>query len=184
MSVKFIVIITSILIISGLLAISLITGFISWSNQEIDLKNGVFAQQKKNEAVFDKVWKTISQTAQVSDKYKDSFKDVYADIMNNRYAGDKKTNPVFKWIQESNPQFSDKIYEKLMTVIEANRAEFTLEQTKLIDVNNEHTKLIEKFPGSFYNIFLNRAKIDIAVVTSTKTEEAFKSRKDDDIELK
>ncbi|MBE3138866.1 MAG: hypothetical protein IMZ63_03515 [Actinobacteria bacterium] len=182
MSVKVIVI-TSVLVLIGFIGLMLISGVISWSNNEIDLKNGVFAQQKKNEAVFDKTWKTISQTVQVSDKYKDSFKDVYKEIMAGRYSADKKSNPVFKWIQEANIQFSDRIYEKLMTVIEANRAEFLLEQSKLIDINNEHTKLIEKFPGSIYNMILNRAKIDIAIVTSTKTEEVFKSRKDDDIKL-
>jgi hypothetical protein len=176
-------VITTIAVIIGVIIVLVGAGMISWSNTEITQKNGVYAQQKKNEAVFDKTWKTITQTVQVSDRYKNSFKEAFTAIMSNRYGADKKTNPVFKWIQESNIQFSDQIYQKLMTCIEANRAEFLLEQTKLIDLNREHTILIEQFPGSLYNIILKRDTIVIVVVTSTKTGEVFKSEKDEYINL-
>lgn len=172
----------SILAILAVFVVVILSWAIGWSNGEIELKNGVFAQQKVNEAVFDNTWKTISQEAQVSNTYKDSFKAVYVDIMNARYASDRSAS-LMKWVTESNPNFDTKLFEKLMVTIEAQRQTFTENQKKLIDINNVHTNMIQKFPGVILASILGRQEIKITVVTSAKTEESFKTGQDNDVQL-
>lgn len=158
-------------------------GIVGWSNNEVQLRQQVVAQQKVNETVFDNTWKTISQTAQVTDKYKESFRVVYKDMMEGRYSADKNQNPLFKWINESNPQFGDAVFTRLVTIIEANRATFTLEQKKLIDLNRQHITMISTFPGSLFASFLGRIAIQITVVTSETTEKVFKNGREDSIKV-
>lgn len=161
--------IAGILVIVAVICASM---FISLSNKEITLKNLVLAQQKNAETVFDKVWKTIKQKSDVTDKYKDSFKEIFVNIMDQRYQGDKDGS-LMKWVTESNPNFDASLFKDLMSTIEANRAEFQVTQKVLIDYNMQHTNLIETFPGS---LFLgSRSKIEIQLVTSKNTKEAFKT---------
>jgi len=165
------------------IVLSMIFGIIGWSNGEVNLRQQVIAQQKVNETVFDNTWKIISQTAQVTDKYKESFRVVYKEMMEGRYSADKNTNPLFKWISESTPQFSDAIYIRLMNIIEANRATFTLEQKKLIDINRQHTTMISVFPGILLASIFNRQEIEITVITSERTEEIFKTEREDSVNV-
>lgn len=170
---------TSLAVILGFILVILIT-WISSSNREIDLRNKIIAQQKNLEVVFDNTWKIISQQAQVTDKYKDSFREIYQGLMSERYGeGDKQS--LMRWVTEANPNFDATIFTKLMSVIEVQRTQFTTEQTKLLSFKNSHDNIIDKFPS---NLFVRgRGKIDINVITSSKTEEIFKEGREDDVKV-
>jgi hypothetical protein len=101
--------------------------------------------------------------------------------MNERYQGDAKQAPLFKWIQEQNPQFSEKMFLNLSDAIEAQRGEFAMVQKRLIDIKREHDNLRQKFPGNI--IVGSRGEIKIDIVTSTKTEKTFETGKEDQIDL-
>ena len=171
----------------GLLALLILVPvgmWISYNNQEVQLRNQITAQIKVNNAVYDQVWKVISQQAQVTDSYKESFRDIYVNIMQGRYSQGSKDGSLMKWIQESNPQFDSRLYEKLMTSIEAQRISFTNNQKMLIDLKLQHDNLLDVFPGNVFLVWLGgKQKIDIPIVTSTRTEQVFETRKDDDVEL-
>lgn len=170
------------LIFVGLLA--LIGTYISYNNKEAVLRNQITAQIKVNTAVYDEVWKVISQQAQVTDEYKESFKDIYTNIMQGRYSGGSKDGSLMKWITEANPTFDSRLFEKLMVSIEALRAKFTNNQKTLADLKLQHDNLLDVFPGSFFLVTIGgKQKIDIPIVTSTRTENAFETRKDDDVGL-
>jgi hypothetical protein len=154
---------------------------INYSNAEIDLRNQASAQQDSNRVIYDKVWKTIKQKAEITDKYANDFKDIYVSIMNERYEGDTKGSPMFKWIQEQNPNFSVDMYKGLSDAIEANRAEFTRVQMRLRDIKREHDNLRLKFPGSLF--VGKRPELEIKLVTSTVTENVFETKKEDDVDL-
>jgi len=130
-----------VLVSLGMVTLIIILMAIGWSNQEIELRNQSVAQQKANEVIFDKTWKVIKQKAQITDKYAKDFKDIYVSIMNERYEGDQKNNPMFKWIQEQNPNFSVDMYKDLSDSIEANRAEFARVQNRLVDIKRDMTIL-------------------------------------------
>jgi hypothetical protein len=155
--------------------------FFQLSNKEIDLRSQFDAQSKANTVIYDKVWKTIQQKAQIKADYAGDFKKIYTDIMNARYQGDAKGAPLFKWIQEQNPTFSVDLYKDLSQTIEAQRAEFARVQNRLIDIKREHDNLRNKAPSCW---FLGaRKELVLNIVTSSKTENTFATGKEDDISL-
>jgi hypothetical protein len=157
-----------------------IISYFSISNTEIKLRQKVVAQQQVNKTVFDNTWKIISQQAEVSEQYKESFAKIYPKLMDGRY-GNTRGGALMSWIQESNPNFDVSLYSKLMTTIEAQRSIFTMEQKKLIDLGREHTVYISTFPNT---IFIgNRGEIKLNIVTSDKTEKSFETGQDNEVRL-
>ena len=164
--------------ISTAILVVIVGMYISYSNKEIVIRNQAEAVQKESEVIFDKVWKVIQQQANVTDKYKDSFKEIYVEVMDARY---KEGGNLMKWIQEANPNFDSSLYKQLMNTISAERADFANVQTKLISVKQEHDNLRLQFPGSLF--LSGRRPLEIHIVTSTKTDAAFSTGKEDDIKL-
>lgn len=155
--------------------------FISYSNKEVDLRTSFNAQQKANETVFDKVWKVIEQKSGVSSQYADKFKEIYVEVMDARYKDGG--GQLMKWIQESNPQFDASLFKDLSLAIESNRAEFQRVQSKLIDIKREHDNLRMKFPSSIFLAIKGTKELQMKIVTSSKTDKAFETGKEDDVEL-
>lgn len=162
--------------------IGIVSNGIGVYNTHIDLKTQIEAQQKANEANFDAMWKKITQVAKVSDEYKNGLKEVLAAYV----AGRKKDseNLLMDWTKEAIPTFDASIYKQINNVIVGSRDDFYTNQKLLIDLSRQHNKFIQKFPNNIYCKLLHIEEIKITVVTSTKTEEAFKTGKDDNIELK
>jgi len=164
-----------------LISFSIFMTGINYKNTEIDLRNQAIAQQESNKVTFDKVWKVIKQKASIADKYANDFKNIFGGLMASRYEGDTKGAPMFKWIQERNPDFSIELYKELSIAIESNRSEFLRVQNRLIDIKREHDNIRLKFPGS---IFVgSKPELDIQLVTSGKTENTFKTGKEDNADL-
>ena len=59
--------------------------YVSYNNSEVALRNEVEANIQDLENVYDKMWKIISQKAQISQEYKSSFDEIYTHIMDSRY---------------------------------------------------------------------------------------------------
>lgn len=152
-----------------------------YSNVEVDLRTGIEASQKDNQVVYDRVWKVLQQQAGVTDKYQESFRAIYKDIMNGRNPAGQAT--LAKFVTESNPNFDPSLFKTLMTSIESNRKDFERKQEELIDRSREHNKLLATAPGSLYLWILGRHQITIQLVTSSRTEDAFKTGKDNDVKL-
>lgn len=180
------------LIITGLavvlLAVIGIGMYVSYSNTEISKRNRIEAQQEVCKANFDKMFKVIAQTAQVSDQFmskaKESFKEIYVPIMEGRYSNERG-GALMSWVAESNPQFdlnaTGKLYQQLQRVIEANRKEYFEEQKMLIDMHRDHKTFIQRIPAS---IFVGgRGEVEIMIITSTHTEQTYATGKDDNIDL-
>lgn len=153
--------------------------YMSYSNSEVRLRNAVTAQQKANEASFDTAWKIIQQQAGVADRYKDGFKEVFVSLNEARHYD--KGGQLFKFITESNPAFDVKLYEKVSNSIEQQRLVFKRDQEKLIDFKREHDNVRTTMPGSWF--VGGRPEVEIRIVTSSKTEKAFETRKEDDVEV-
>lgn len=164
------------------LVVGMIVGmmWVTTSNSEIRLRTQIKAQQTSCTVVFDNTWKIISQKAQVSDKYKEAFKDIYPKLMEGRY-GNARGGALLSFITESNPNFDVSLYKDLMNAIEAQRNTFTREQNKLIDLKREHDTLLQTFPSSMF--VGSRSTIEIQIVTSGKTKEAFSTGEENDVKL-
>ena len=141
------------------------------------------AFQTNCELVFDNTWKKISQQAGVAEQYKTGFRDIYVGMMDARYAGDSASGKetLMKWITESNPTFDIGLYKTLMNTIEGSRNEFTMEQKKLVDIDRELKTMKVTFPENL--VLGNKANLEIKLVTSAKTDEAFETGQENDVEL-
>ena len=153
--------------------------YVNYSNQERSIVNLASAQEQANTAIFDKVWKVISQKAQVSEKYKNSFEQIYTKIMSARYSA--KDGSLMKWIQEQNPNFDSSIYTNLMDTIQGQREEFAQVQIKLRDIKREHDNLRTLFPSSLF--VGRRAELKVTIVTSEATAEVFKTGKENNVKV-
>jgi hypothetical protein len=151
------------------------------SNTEIELRTQAEAQQKNNENIYQKVWTVIKQKAQVTDKYASDFKDIYVNLMDERYKGDEKNNPAFKWIHEQNPQLSVEMYKDLGDSIGGLRAEFAMVQARLIDIKREHDVLRKRFPSKL--VVGGREALEIVIVTSQKTKDTFAVGEENNVDV-
>lgn len=169
----------AIILLVVILGVIGVLTYFSYSNQEVQLRNSFNAQQKNCTVVYDQVWKIIQQQAGVASKYADDFKEIYPDLINARYG--KGDGTLMKWIVEHNPNFDTSLYGKLMNSIEVQRTTFTEAQKKLIDVKREHDNIRTTFPGQ---VFVGgRPELVAQLVTSTKTEKAFQTGKEDEVDL-
>jgi uncharacterized membrane-anchored protein YhcB (DUF1043 family) len=151
--------------------------YISYSNQEVTVRSQVMAKQDANKVIFDKVRKIIQSHAKVADTHMKGFDSIYTKIMDKRYQdGD---NLLFKFVTESNPNFTPELFVKLANSIESQRTEFAMVQVALIDLNREHGLLLTKIPSKWF--LMGRKSIDIKLVTSTDTDKAFNTGKEDDL---
>jgi len=172
------------IIIAGIATLTIglivIVTYISTNNNEVRLRNQAAAQEQANEAIYDNVWKTISQQAQISQEYRDSFAKIWKDIISARYEN-ARGGALMSFIKEHNPELSIELYKKLMVTVESERKEFLNNQKKLIDIKREHDNIRTTFPSSL--IVGNRPELDITIVTSTKAKEVFENRIDDDVKV-
>lgn len=163
---------------------------ISLNNKEKRIRNLTEAQQKVCLANFDKMYKVIAQTTQIPERFveqsKKAFKEIYPDLIAGRYSNERG-GALMSWISENNPNFDmsaiGKLYERLQVVIESNRKEFLNEQEKLISYRNAHKNLIETWPGNWFIDEKRRIPVEIIIITSTETEEVYKTGKEDKINL-
>lgn len=173
-----------ITVVSIIVLVLLASTFISFSNREIDLR--VAFNQKASERVsfYDKMYKILSQKTQIAVKNDSSFKEV----VNAQVQGQKNGEQVmWAWVQQSNPTatYSEvtKLYQELSRTVEGERNGFFEQEKFLQDIKRQHDALLNKFPGSFYNLFLNRKELPYKPIQATLTEQVFKTGKDDNIKL-
>jgi hypothetical protein len=153
--------------------------YFSYSNQEVRLVNQLKAEQKNSQVTFDTTWKIIQQSFGVAESYKDGFKEVYTSIMEARYEG---KNPLFNFVTESTgANFDPSVYATVQRQIESQRINFQNQQRKLIDLKREHDNLLTVFPSSLF--VGGRPEFEIQIVTSSKTEKAFSTGREDDISM-
>lgn len=162
--------------------IMLIGMVISYSNQEATLRTAIETKQKDNTSEFDNMFKKITQVAQVSQKQMDILKDIFISHAEAR-SGGNDSNLIMKWVQESVPNVDTSTMNNLQNIITSSRDAWTMRQKELLDLSREHTQLLRLFPSNFILSFLGRKTIDVKIITSSRTEEVFKTGKDDSLEL-
>lgn len=152
---------------------------ISARNSEVKLRNKAEGQEQVCKNNFDAMFKKIAQIAEVSDQYKQTFKEIYPALIEGRYKNDGGT--LMKWIQESNPNFDTKLYDKLIDVIESSRDGFKHEQDKLADIVREHKDLLGTWPSSMF--VGGRPALQMTFISSAKTKETYRTGEENDIDV-
>lgn len=167
------------LIILGVVLLLLVVMYFHYNNREIALRKEAEAQQGKIESVYDTMWKTLKQEAGVTDQYRKTFEEIYPKLIAGRYS--QEGGELMKFIQESNPEFDTRLYDKLMQSIEAQRAYFASSQQRMLDIIRERETLLEQMPSCWF--IFNKSKIEYEVISSTASKDTMVSRREDDVEL-
>jgi hypothetical protein len=151
-------------------------------NQAVELETQFSAQIEANKSTYDKMWKIIQQKAGISQQYASDFKSNFAAIMEGRYGNPaNRGQSLMLWIQEKNPEFSIELYKDLSRSVESLRIEFDISQKKMIDIKRVHDNLRLKFPSSL--AMFGHNELQLKLVTSDRTERAFETGKDNDVDL-
>lgn len=155
---------------------------ISYHNEEVSLRNAITAKQVDNTNEFDNMWKKIAQVAQVSEKQKDAFKEIFSSYVSGR-GTNSSDGQMMTWVKENVPNPNLSIYNEVLNIIVASRNSFTTRQKELLDMKRVHDNLIDQMPSGLFLGFMGREKINITIVTSSKTDKVFETAKDDDINV-
>ena len=152
-------------------------------NDFVAQEEGLEAQYKDNQNVYDNFVKKVKEVAQVPDLYIDGLRKVYIDTMASRY-GKGGSKAMWQWIKEHNPTVDASVYKKIQQVIEGGRKDFEIAQTTLLDKKKIYQTKLRTFPGSVIAGMFGFPKLDldnIDIILSTITKKKFDTKVDDEI---
>ena len=173
---KLIIIVGIFLIISCFTLGSYINAY-NYGNQ---MDNQIKAQYQQSENVLAQYSQKIQELTQVPVMYKDDLKEVISATMQGRYGKDG-SKAVFQWIKEHNLPFDASLYKSIMQNIEAGRADFAVENKKLIDIVAEYNTALGSFYTGFWIRLSNHPRIDLAQfkpITNDYASETFSKGKE------
>lgn len=177
-------ILAAIVALVGLVFVGIVT--IGWGlsiyNTQAGLKNGYEMKVVDNRNEYDAVWKKISQVCQIADAKKDAFKEIFTSYASARTT--QGAGQVMTWIKENAPTGIDlKVFDNAQNIIVASRDSFVMRQKELVGKAEVYNYNLTQMPkGAILKLF-GFQPIDPKIVTSTRTEEAFNTGKDDDTTL-
>lgn len=171
--------------VAALVAVVFVVSCISVSNKEQRLRNSIDGKVKANMAELDNCTKQISQVTQVAKFDRESLAKLFVEHAEARSTGGE--NMIMTWVKESVPSVDASTMKQLVNIISATRNKWTMRQTEIAQLGVEHENARLLWPGTEtfpFSMFVGgKEKIDIKIVTSTRTEKAFETGKDDDIDL-
>ena len=172
--------IAAVLLVFGMIGCTYTIGV---RNDDAKLRNTIKAKQEDNKNEFDNMWKKIAQVAEVTDEAKTALQQIFIEHAKARTTGG---GGLMKWVQESVPDVKpDSLpYKNLMNIITGSRDRWTMRQKELLDFKREHDNLIDTVPSGWVLAMMGRSdKIDVIIITSSRTEKTFETGKDDDVNV-
>jgi len=183
---KGLIITGAILAVGALFLIIVAISTMGVLNTEADRRVLIENKQKDNENEFDNMWKKIAQTAQVPEAQKNALKEIIIGNAQARAQGQGGNGGALAtWIHEAVPNVDgiSQTYQTLMNIIVSSQDGFTFRQKELLALNTAHNQPFRHvIAGTVLKMF-GRTETTVVIVTSTKTENAFKSGKNDDIQV-
>jgi hypothetical protein len=170
--------------VGGVLFLILLFSVIGTANSETDLSTAIHAKQTDNKNAMDKMWKTISQVAQVTEGQKNALMEIFTGYAQARAGGKAGGGgSLATWIHEAIPSVDTSTFNNLQNIITSERDGFYMRQKELLDLNREHNRLLQRIPSGWILAAMGRKEIDVTIVTSSRTETAFQTGKDDDVSV-
>lgn len=150
---------------------------------EADIK----AQYSENQNNYDKLFKTVAETAQVPTAYANDLKDLYTTTTATRY-GQGGSKAVFQFIKEHNPTLDSSLYKQVQQVIESGRIDFESKQASLIDRKRVYeSQVINTAVTGFVAKVLGFPRIDLTkfdIVTSAHTTSTFETKQSEPFKIR
>jgi hypothetical protein len=138
---------------------------------------------KDNSSEFDNMWKKIAQAANIADNQKESFKEVFKAWAGNSTPQDG--GKMMLWIKQAVPDTKalGDIQTQVMNIMTGSRDGWTMRQKELVSIASTYNDNLVRMPKGAILKFFGFQHIDPLVITSTRTDNAFKTGKDDDVSL-
>jgi hypothetical protein len=179
---KAIIIILSIIGLIIIFAFGYGCSAFSFRQECVKAEAGIEAQYKQNQNNYDNMWKKFKEVSGVPKMYANDMKEMWEKAMSARYGGEGK--PMFRWIQEHNPQLDSATYTQLQRTLEAGRNSFAADQKQLLDRKRAYDVVLKGNRALFVNMWWGFPRTDLSkfdIVTSDKTEEVFAKKKDNEV---
>jgi hypothetical protein len=130
------------------------------------------------------MWKKIKQVAQVPEMKKNALMDIFNSHAKAR-SGGQRGGSLALWIKESVPNADMKVYDNLQNIIVGSRDRWTMRQKELVDLDRERKQMFRTIPSNIFLAVVGRQEGDvkITIITSTRTDAAFSTGKDDNVDL-
>lgn len=179
------------LIIAGILlgGLLLVAGIgaiwgIGTYNKAVGLRAQATARQKANESTYDNMWKKISQVVQVNDSHKNALKEIFTSYAEAR-TGSGDNGKLMTWVKEAIPNATQlgQGYSQVINIITGSRDEWTRDQVALVDFAREYNLMLDRFPSNLLLGMFGFQKFEVKLVTSARTDNAFKTGQDNDVSL-
>ncbi len=168
----------SLFIIAAIVLAVVFSMWVSYNNAEVGIRKTIEAKQKDNENVYDNFWKKLKEISGIPDKERETAKALFVDYAAARTPGGE--GKLMKFVKEAvPPTVTPDLYKQLMNTVTNSRDDWVANQRRLLDLNRERNVLIESMPQKWF--ITNTTPIDVVIVTSTRTAEAFRTGKDDEI---
>jgi len=172
------------LAVVGIGIVTLFGTYISVNNTCLAKEATLAATKDQSKSVYDNFWKKVKEVAQVPAEYNKGMAETYSKIMDARYKNSKGV--MMNWIKEANPNFDASLYVKIQQVIESGRNDFQASQKLMIDQSRDYKTYVGQIPTNIFASLAGYPKVnweDYAPVTSDETDNAFKTRKADAVNV-
>ena len=169
----------------GMLGVGCLATAFGFRTQCVTAEAGINAQWKTNQSSYDNMWKTFREMSQVPSMYEKHLKELWDGVLSGRYGKDG-SKQLFLAIKEENPKLDPTMYTKIQTAIEAGRKGFNQDQKELLDKKRQYETILNGNTALLANNFFHFPHMDLSkfdIVTSDVTEQAFTTKKADEIKL-
>lgn len=177
------------LVVLGLVATLALIGVVSYisaANYGNRAEKQLDAVWTDNQNVLAQYTLKVQEAAQIPEMYKNDLKEVVTAALQGRYGPDGSKG-VFQWLKEANIPFDNKVYTKMMQIIEAGRNDFQKEQTRMIDVKRSYETELGYVWRGFWLRMAGYPKLDLAKykpVLAADTARAFETGQQAPLQLR
>ena len=179
---KAMMVMIAVVVVGFVCGVGILVSAVSICDTEARLRTAMESKQKDNTSEFDNMYKKISQVAQVSEKQMESLKEIFVAHAQSRAGEGGQGGAMMNWIKESIPNIDVDTFKNLQNIITAYRDRWTMQQKILVDLERERTQMFRTVYSGFVLSVAGRRVEDVKIqlVTSSRTEKAFDTGKDDD----
>ena len=153
---------------------------ITMYNQNISYVNQYNKVQQERKMFYDKMWKTYLTKNTICELNRETFIEVTSIIMQGRSDGQ---NVSWKIVHENQPIPYDKFsafYADLSKFVTTQREDYYKLEKQAMSIIQQQNSMLDSFPNNMYNKVLDIPKLQYNPgFTSTKTEEVFKTHKEE-----
>lgn len=174
------------IVVAALFAVIFFATALGYRSDCVRLEAAIKAQHETNKSNYDAMWKRFREMAQVTSMQTDDLERLYKGALTARY-GEEGSRSAFQWIREHNPNLDSSVYVQLQRAIESGRTSFAADQQQLIDKKREYEVVLKSNRAVFVGWMFGFPTINLdqyGIVTSERTDGAFRRGSDDEVRLR